>query len=150
MSDLTAEEKENKEKKVAWSDSWKPARILDVPAQYLNNKYKYRFVTTNKEGNVAKKLNERWEIDKEVSGKLRKARLLPPQTIKDGSQVDETYRIREMVLMHIPKPIAKERAEFYQRQNNMNTHQTKSEYAKAPDKFVREHTEHVSTGSAPV
>jgi hypothetical protein len=111
---LAEEDIENKkaEKKKPMPRTWRPARMLDIPEKFKDPRFVYRHCTTNKPGNIQKKLAEGWEVDKEILKKMEKEGLIP-KTIQDGEQQDGVMRIREMVVMRMPKELAQSRREYY-------------------------------------
>ncbi len=88
---------------------WKPATLLDIPEHLKDKDYVYRFCDRKREGNIQKKLAEGWEIDKELSKKMKQAK----PTLEDGSNLDGTMGIRELVVMRMPKETAEARNKYY-------------------------------------
>ena len=97
---------------------WKQASLIDVPEKYKDPNYVYRFVKDDKPGNVQKKIAEQWEIDTQVADRIRNEcpELLCP-TINDGKQIGKSLKIREMVLMKMPKETADSRSAYYENRN---------------------------------
>lgn len=88
---------------------WEPAKLLDIPQHLKDPNFTYRFCNKNAIGNIQKKEAEGWEIDKDLSKKLQQLQ----RTINDGSKLDGTLQIREMIVMRMPKELAKARNEYY-------------------------------------
>lgn len=97
---------------------WRPARILDIPEHLKNPAFVYRWCDKNKPGNIQKKMSEGWEIDKELSRKLT---AIATRTVNDGTPLDGTAQIRELVVMKIPKEMAASRNEYYAKRSEMAT-----------------------------
>ena len=89
---------------------WKPARLLDIPEKYKDPKFTYRFVDKKVDGNLSKKENEGWEIDKELSKKVKQLQ----RTILDGSNLDGSLQIREMIVMKMPKEMVESRKKYFE------------------------------------
>lgn len=68
---------------------WRPAQRLSVPAHIKDSRFVYRYGTTSIEGNIEKKIDEKWE--KDPSG----------------------HKVRELILLRMPKHLAKERNDYY-------------------------------------
>lgn len=113
-SNDTAEEKTKKA-----TTPWRPARFLDIPEDMKDPRFVYRFVNTKREGNELKKQQEGWEYDYELGKKLTQ-QFGKTRTIQDGTPIDSTYRIRELVVMRIPKELAKERNDYYSKRGETN------------------------------
>ncbi len=94
---------------------WKPARVLDIPKHLKDPAFVYRWVDKDKPGNVRKKLSEGWEIDKELTKKMTGVR-----TATDGSNIDGTMQIREMIVMKIPKELAEARNKYFSERTKDN------------------------------
>lgn len=92
--------------------SWAPARVLDIPEKLKDPRFVYRWASKLGIGRVQKLIAEGWEIDTELSTKLCN---LLPKTIEDGSSLDSTTQRRELVVMRLPKELAKVRNEYYQK-----------------------------------
>lgn len=105
---MSAQEQNKKD----FNSTWKPARVLDIPSKFMDNNFVYSFRTKNKEGNIRKNCFEGWEIDTKVQKQMVEAGL-PQGTIQDGKPQSETYEIREMILMRMPKKVAEERKKYY-------------------------------------
>lgn len=91
---------------------WKPAKLYGIPEDLKDPRFVYRFVNTKKEGNELKKRQEEWEYDHEIVKKMQERGLLPPRELRDGTPIDGIYRIREMILMRIPRERAESRNEY--------------------------------------
>lgn len=88
---------------------WKPATLLDIPGQYKDPDFIYRFCDKKRDGNIEKKIAEGWEIDNELSRKMRQVK----PTIEDGAALDTTTGIRELVVMRMRKETAQARNEYF-------------------------------------
>lgn len=97
---------------------WRPARVLDIPEHLKNPAFTYRWCDKNKPGNIQKKMSEGWEIDKELSRKLT---AIATRTVNDGTPLDGTAQIRELVVMKMPKEMAASRNEYYAKRSEMAT-----------------------------
>jgi hypothetical protein len=91
---------------------WKPAKMLFVPEELKDPRFVYRFVNTKREGNELKKQQEGWEYDLELSKKLVR-HFGETRKLEDGTPIDSVYRIRELVVMRMPKEMAQARNEYY-------------------------------------
>jgi hypothetical protein len=105
----TGEEPEKK----ASTTPWKPAKRLNIPEELKDPRFVYRFVNTKREGNEVKKQDEGWEYDMELSVKLKQRGLAPLRGIEDGTPLDSSYRIRELIVMRMPKEMAASRNKYY-------------------------------------
>lgn len=97
---------------------WRPARILDIPEHLKNPAFVYRWCDKNKPGNIQKKMSEGWEVDKELSRRLT---AIATRTVNDGTPLDGTAQIRELVVMKMPKEMAASRNEYYAKRSEMAT-----------------------------
>ena len=88
--------------------SWRPASVLDVVGKDPN--YTYRFANTSMDGRVEKLQSEGWERCTTETINL------PNKTITDGSKMGSEHRIRELILLRMPKDLAKSRNEYFQSQ----------------------------------
>ncbi|MCR4288282.1 MAG: hypothetical protein NUW09_09760 [Deltaproteobacteria bacterium] len=114
---------DKKETTIKGTTSWKPARILDIPAEYKNPAFVYRWCNKMKEGNIAKKKAEGWVIDNEITKKMSAT-----LTIEDGKPLDGTMNVRELVVMKLPKEQAAARAEFYASKSDAAMADAKAHY----------------------
>lgn len=87
---------------------WKPASLLDIPERLKDPHFTYRFCDKGRVGNIQKKQAEGWEVDTELSKKINRM-----GNIQDGSSIDTTLHMRELIIMRMPKEMAKSRAEYY-------------------------------------
>lgn len=92
---------------------WAPARILDIPEKFKDPAFTYRWVNKDKAGNLRKKQSEGWEIDKELTRKM--SGIAKP--IQDGSPMDGTIQVREMIVMRLPQERAEARKAYYRDKN---------------------------------
>lgn len=97
---------------------WKPARKLDIPEHLKNPAFVYRWCDKNKPGNIQKKMSEGWEVDKELSRKLT---AIATRTLNDGSPLDGTAQIAELIVMRMPREMAASRNEYYAKRSEMAT-----------------------------
>lgn len=91
---------------------WKPARVLDIPAELKDKRFTYRWASKRSVGRIQKLIAEGWEIDKEISSKLEGSL---PSTMEDGSSLDGTVQRRELVVMRLPREMADARNAYYQK-----------------------------------
>jgi len=107
--------------KKATTAPWRPAKRLDIPERFKDPRFVYRFVNTKKDGNEIRKLDEGWEYDKQLSEKLKASGLAPIRSLDDGTPLDSAYRIRELIVMRMPKEMAAQRNKYYQDRANIDT-----------------------------
>lgn len=119
---------------------WKPARLLDIPEKYKDPNFVYRFVDKKTDGNIAKKEAEGWIIDKELSKKIKQLQ----RTVLDGSGLDGSLQIREMIVMKLPKEMKEAREKYFESMNNAKFRDTKkslsNENAKISGDYVKNGT----------
>mgnify|MGYP003131770246 CR=1 FL=1 len=89
------------------SKSWRPAALTHVKGR--DPKYSYRFFDSSRPGRLDKAQAEGWEVVKNNDSAE-----LPIRSMSDGAATDSVKRVRELVLMRIPKEMAKQRAKFFQ------------------------------------
>jgi len=111
------------------STPWKPAKVLDIPADMKDSRYTYRWVSKSRVGNVQKKLQEGWEIDHTLAKRLDEKFGLN-KTLEDAKQQGTVIHMREMILMRMPKQMAKERNEYYMKRGNISTKEIKGKMGK--------------------
>lgn len=93
---------------------WKPYKRLNIPSYLKDPRYVYRFVNTKKEGNQERKLAEGWEYDRQLTKKLAERNLLGvTRSVNDGTPLDSLYRVRELIVMRMPKEMAEARNKYY-------------------------------------
>jgi len=109
--------------------SWKPAKVLEIPEKFKDSRFVYRWVDRDRIGNVRKKLSEGWEIDSELTKKLVKL----PKTLQDGSNLDSTFHIRELILMRLPKELAEARRKYYAERSGDTLSAEKEKYRRQSD-----------------
>jgi hypothetical protein len=108
------------EKKMA-TTPWRPAKRLNIPSDLKDNRFVYRFVNTKKDGNESRKQDEGWEYDMELTEKLkRRGTLANIRSLEDGTPLDTRYRIRELVVMRMPKEMAAQRNKYYLDKSNID------------------------------
>lgn len=116
ISDSTnkAFEEASKKPLKKFSKPWTPAKILEIPEHLKDSRFTYRWVDTDKPGNLRKKLSEGWEVDKELTTKFNDHH----KTLQDGTNMDTTFRVREMIVMRMPVEIAKQRNKYYSKRSS--------------------------------
>ena len=87
---------------------WKPARVLDIPQHLKDPNFVYRWGNKHKLGNIQKKVREGWIIDKELSAKLSLE-----STVQDGTPLDGTVQMRELIVLKMPKELAESRKAYF-------------------------------------
>lgn len=92
---------------------WKPARVLDIPERLKDPRFTYRFVNTQRDGNELKKLQEGWEFDHKLAQKLNEMYYGGQKTLRDGTPIGSTHKVRELIVMRMPKEMADSRNKFY-------------------------------------
>lgn len=95
------------------STPWKPFKRLHIPTGMKDPRFHYHFVDTTREGNELACLNEGYEYDMDIAQKLKERNLAPKRPLNDGSGLDGTYRVNELVLMRIPIEQYNEHLEYY-------------------------------------
>jgi hypothetical protein len=106
---------------------WKPAKMLYIPEEFKDSRFVYRFVNTKRDGNELKKQQEGWEYDIELSKKLVR-HFGETRKLEDGTPIDNVYRIRELVVMRMPKEIAKARNEYYAQRGDTSLQTMKQKF----------------------
>ncbi len=96
---------------------WKPASIIEIPASCKDSGFEYYCATTNRTGNIEKKIAEGWEIDYWIAPKMREQGLTQPTTIQDGKSVDNTTRFRELIVMRMPKELLQSRRKYHEKKS---------------------------------
>lgn len=117
---------------------WKPARIMDIPSHLKDPAFTYRWCDKKKEGNIQKKESEGWIIDKELSKKMT---TLANKTIVDGTPLDGTMQLRELIVMKMPKEMAAERAIYYARKSSKSMEDAKKKFETEARGIGGEYTE---------
>lgn len=102
--------------------SWKPARVLDIPSSLKDSRFVYRWVAKKQDGRISKMKQEGWVIDEEISKKLE-----PIKTISDGSKIDSTTQVRELIVMKLPKELKTARDAFYASRSGQTVASAESE-----------------------
>jgi hypothetical protein len=116
---MTTEEKKEEPKKKA-TTPWKPAAITEIPGHLKDGRFTYRLCNTQKIGNIQRKLQEGWEIDRILSAKINDLYGGLARTIEDGSPMDSTVRMRELIVMRMPKEMAEARNEYYRKMGQID------------------------------
>lgn len=105
-------ENAQKTEKRKLSKPWAPSHLLKVSGKVPG--YRYRMCSMDAM-NLQKKLDEGWEIVKKgIDGKHES---ISNGTLMDGSQLDNTIRKRNLILMRMPEELAKSREEYYSQLN---------------------------------
>ena len=96
--------------------SWKPASLNE----FFNKEegFRYRMVRKDAE-NLAKKEKEGWEVVSGIVGSNTKHD--DPNRPEDGKALTSVREGRDWVLQRIPEELAKERDEFYNKENERRT-----------------------------
>jgi hypothetical protein len=100
---------------------WKEARLLSMIDKHKVPGRRYRWVNTKLDGSVEKHGFEGWVIDKDMYKKMQKLSLYT----KNGSSLDGTTRIRELILMWMPEKLAEQRNSSYRDKANNRLAQDK-------------------------
>lgn len=111
---------------------WQPAKIMDIPKELKDPNFVYRCCNKSAPGNITKKEVEGWEMDKELSKKMKQLQ----RTILDGSPLDGTLQIRELVVMRMPKALAESRAKYYADKSSEAIQSAKGNYKSEVGKSV--------------
>lgn len=106
---------------------WKPARTLEIPQHLKDSRFVYRFVERLRPGNLRKKLDEGWEIDTKLGKKLNDMYGGLQKTLDDGSPIDSTVQMRELIVLRMPKVIHEERAKYYFNRTNIDAGRIKGD-----------------------
>lgn len=117
---------------------WKPARSLEIPAGMKDSRFVYRFVERLRPGNLRKKLDEGWEIDTKIGKKLNELYGGLEKTLDDGSPMDSTVQMRELIVLRMPKVIHEERSRYYFEQSNIDAGRMKGDMERNISKTAQE------------
>jgi hypothetical protein len=128
--ELPIEKTEKVEKKRA-TTPWKPAKMLDIPENMKDPAFVYRFVNTQRQGNEMKKLQEGWEFDGKLARKLSEYHGLGGKTLADGTPLDSTYKVRELIVMRIPREKAESRDKYYSDRGQVSSRNIKNQMAQS-------------------
>ena len=112
------EHKIDNTKKGQVSAPWRPARITDIPLEYKDPNYVYRFIhdTPN---SIRKRNMEQWEIDIEIAKKMDER--FGPRNLSAGLTIDGAYRVNELILVRMPKQVAESRKEYFKKQSMVDS-----------------------------
>lgn len=117
-----SQEIDDKLKSFEFSGDWKPAKLLDIPEQYKEEGYTYRWCDTSSEGNIVKKQSDGWEIDTKIfamRNKLSISKSIIEKDFKENTQtVGRETRLRELILMRIPTPLYEAHRKYFREQAN--------------------------------
>ena len=94
---------------------WGPARVLDVKEEFKDKGFVYKWAHKEKPGRIEQLKDEGWIIDTDVSKRGE-----VPSEKSDGDGIDSTTQKRELILMKLPKHLAKQRSEFYRSRSAMS------------------------------
>jgi len=100
------------------TDSWRPARITDIPESMKRPDREYHFFLDNP-NSIRKRQMERWHIDTEIAGLM--AATYGARTLAQGTTLDGCYRVNELILMWMPKTVAASRTKYFQDMARMET-----------------------------
>ena len=106
---------------------WKPARSLEIPQHLKDSRFVYRFVERLRPGNLRKKLDEGWEIDTKLGKKLNEMYGGLQKTLDDGSPIDSTVQMRELIVLRMPKTLHAERAQYFFERSNIDSTRIKGD-----------------------
>lgn len=106
---------------------WKPARSLEIPQHLKDSRFVYRFVERLRPGNLRKKLDEGWEIDTKLGKKLSEMYGGLQKTLDDGSPIDSTVQMRELIVLRMPKVVHEERAKYFFDKTNIDSNRIKGD-----------------------
>jgi hypothetical protein len=110
-------------------EGWTPASLLNIPEEYKDPRFTYRWCDTGKDGNITKKISEGWEVDREISKKRGSSFSANSQTereFKDNTQPEGSVtKLRELILMRMPRSLAEQRNKFYRDKATQKVTQTK-------------------------
>jgi hypothetical protein len=105
---------EIKEPTVEFAGEFRPMRLLDLINEYRNPKFRYKWANTTMIGQIEKLKHEGWQTDHEMYNNLKHLSIYRDNT----DSLDTTTRIREMLLMRMPKKLAESRNKYYQQRAN--------------------------------
>lgn len=88
---------------------WKPARRAEIPERFKDPRFTYRLCDKGTSGNIARKEEEGWVKDHDLSKKMN----IIQRAVEDGTNIDTTYQIRELIAMKMPKEMAAARNKYY-------------------------------------
>lgn len=109
MAQMSDEECANKSY-TSGSHVFTPAKLLDMHKKFEEPGWGYRWCNTKKEGNIEKKLQEGWEIDRGMSKHRDKlGSIYRDNTYSSGTET----RMRELLLMRIPLEMSESRKAYY-------------------------------------
>jgi hypothetical protein len=111
MPEKTAKEIYNEKTRV--QTPWKPAKTLEVPDEFRDPNYAYRWLNPDP-ANLQRMIAEGFEIDTEISKKMP----IPEGTLQlyAGKSIDGSTVRAGMVLGRIPKTVAKQMEDHYTRE----------------------------------
>ncbi len=104
---------------------WQPASRISIPEHLKIPGFRYRSCNTRSPGNIQKKVEEGWIVDKELSKKMEHV-----ATVEDGHKIDGTTRFRELIVMRIPEEVAQGRDEYYAKRSMDPKKQAKADLRK--------------------
>lgn len=127
-TDISALEQPTVVKRHRVTRPWEPATLMGIPEHMKDPAFVYRYCTKEeaRPGNIRKKMAEGWEIDTELSKKMKAHNLVP--TINDGKPMDSTLQIREMVVMRMPREMKESRDAYFAKLNGENSSGTQENF----------------------
>jgi hypothetical protein len=112
---------------------WKPSKLLDIPVQYKDPGFTYRWCNTLMDGNIDKKQSEGWIIDEDVSLKRRHIHLTKSKIERDfhdnSKSLGRETMLRELILMKMPNDMAAKRNKYYRDKATANITHTKEQFS---------------------
>ena len=118
--------------KKAATEPWKPCSTLHIPEKLKDPCYDYRWCD-NTSKNIRSKTVEGWQIDDKLSKMFS-----PDVPTNYASSVTSATEVAGMVVMKLPKVVAKQRKEYYANKTKENTDQINRKFSEnsrkdAPD-----------------
>jgi hypothetical protein len=93
--------------------TWKPASVLVALGPYKDGNFRYRWCNEQIPGNILKKQAEGWEFDTKVWPKVRDSGNWSLASLNDSKSLDNLFRMREMILMRMPKSMGEARDAYH-------------------------------------
>lgn len=102
--------------------TWRPGKKLEIPAKFKDSRFVYRFASTTDPSRVRQLIADGWEVDRSVQKKMEEfygnkgmTKAYGGKALNDGTSLDSTWGLREMLLMRITKE-EKEKHDAYYRE----------------------------------
>ena len=101
---------------------WRPAQPLSIPEEMKDARFKYVWAAKDKIGNLPKKIQEGWELDKELQAKLEEKFGLNvlqtsasglPDSFSRSHKIDSSALCGDLILMRMPIEMWDERQAYY-------------------------------------